>query len=62
LHAEDLVLVVGKQNVGKTLFVCQLGRNIACWAARGRNRVICLLICYDHSPLLLLQRLLCMES
>jgi len=62
LHAEDLVLVVGKQNVGKTLFVCQLGRNIARWAARLRNRVVCVLICYEHSPLLLLQRLLCMES
>jgi len=37
LHAEDLVLVVGKQNVGKTLFVCQLGRKIACWAARGET-------------------------
>jgi replicative DNA helicase len=53
---------VGKQNVGKTLFVCQLGRNIARWAARMRNRVVCLLICYEHSPLLLIQRLLCMES
>jgi len=62
LHAEDLIMVVGKQNVGKTLFVSQLGRNIARWAARLRNRVVCLLICYEHSPLLLMQRLLCMES
>jgi replicative DNA helicase len=62
LHAEDLVLVVGKQNVGKTLFVSQLGRNIARWAARMRNRVVCVVICYEHSPLLLFQRLLCMES
>ena len=62
LHAEDLVLVVGKQNVGKTLFVCQLGRNIARWAAQCRNRVVCVLICYEHSPILLLQRLLCLES
>ena len=61
LHAEDLVLVVGKQNVGKTLFVCQLGRNIARWAAQCRNRVVCVLICYEHSPILL-QRLLCLES
>ena len=53
---------MGKQNVGKTLFVSQLGRNIARWAARMRNRVVCVLICYEHSPLLLLQRLLCMES
>lgn len=62
LHAEDLIMVVGKQNVGKTLFVSQLGRNIARWAARLRNRVVCLLICYEHSQLLLMQRLLCMES
>ena len=62
LHAEDLILVVGKQNVGKTLFVSQLGRNIARWAARLRNKVVCLLICYEHSQLLLMQRLLCMES
>jgi RecA/RadA recombinase len=62
LHAEDLVLVVGKQNVGKTLFVSQLARNIARWAANMRNSVVCVLICYEHSPVLLLQRLLCMES
>lgn len=62
LHAEDLVLVVGKQNVGKTLFVCQLGRNIARWAALTRNKVVSLLVCYEYSPSALLQRLLCMES
>lgn len=62
LHGENLVLVVVKQNVGKTLFVCRLGRNIARWAARERNRVVCLLICYEHSPILLLQRLPCMEA
>ncbi len=62
LHAEDLIFVVGKQNVGKTLFVSQIGRNIARWAARLRNKVVCLLICYEHSQLLLMQRLLCMES
>jgi hypothetical protein len=49
LHAEDLILVVGKQNVGKTLFVSQLGRNIARWAAR-LQWVVCLLVCYEHSP------------
>jgi hypothetical protein len=62
LHGEDLILVVGKQNVGKTLFVSQLARNIARWAANMRNSVVCVLICYEHSPVLLLQRLLCMES
>jgi len=62
LPAEDLVLVVGKHNVGKTLFVSQLGRNIARWASQQRSRVVCVLVCYEHSPLLLLQRLLHMES
>ena len=56
LQAEDLILVVGKQSVGKTLFVSRLGRNIARWAARLRNQVTCLLICYEHSQLLLMQR------
>ena len=62
LHAEDLVLVVGRQNVGKTLFVSQIARNIARWASAERNHVVCLLVCYEHSPLLLQQRLLCMEA
>jgi len=62
LHAEDLVLVVGGPKVGKTVFVCQLGRNISRWAALMRNRVVCVLVCYEHSPSLVLQRLLCMES
>ncbi len=62
LHAEDLVLVVGRQNVGKTLFVSQIARNIARWAAMERNNVVCLVVCYEHSPILLQQRLLCMES
>jgi hypothetical protein len=62
LHAEGLTLVVGKQYVGKTLFVSHLGRNVARWVARSRNQVVCLMICYEQSPLLLLQRLLCRES
>lgn len=62
LHAEDLILVVGMQNVGMPLFVSQLGRNIARWAARFRNRLVRLLICLEHSPLLLTQLLWCMES
>ncbi len=62
LHAEDLVLVVGRQNVGKTLFVSQVARNIALWASNERNHVVCLMVCYEHSPILLQQRLLCLES
>jgi hypothetical protein len=62
LHTHDLVLVVGKQNVGKTLFVSWLGRTIACGAARMRNKVVCVLISYERSLVLLLERLLCIES
>jgi len=62
LRGGDLVLLVGKQNVGKTLFVSQMARNIALWAAEKRNQIVCLMICYEHDPILLQQRLLCMES
>lgn len=57
-----MVLVVGRQDAGNTPFVGQLDRNIARRQARTRNRVVCILVCYEHSPLLLLQRLLCKES
>ena len=47
LHAEDLVLVVGKQNVGKTLFVCQLGRPVP---EPGRLRADLLRALADSPP------------
>jgi replicative DNA helicase len=62
LHAEDLIMVVGKQNVGKTVFVNQIARNIARWSARERNHVAALVVCYEHSVMLLRHRILCMES
>jgi hypothetical protein len=57
LHTEDLVLVGGIQNVGKTVSVLQMARNIACC-----GRALAIVVCYEHSPLYLLHRLLCLES
>jgi hypothetical protein len=57
LHAEDLTLVGGMQNVGKTVAVLQMARNIA-----ASGRALAVVVCYEHSPLYLLHRLLCLES
>ena len=57
LHAEDLILVGGIQNVGKTVAVLQMARNVA-----AAGRALAVVVCYEHSPLYLLYRLLCMES
>jgi replicative DNA helicase len=53
LHAEDLALIGGMQNVGKTVAVLQIVRNIA-----GSGRALAIVVCYVHSPLYLLHRLL----
>lgn len=55
-HAEDLVLVGGIQGVGKTVAVLQMARVAA---LQGRLSIV---VCYEHSPIHLLFRLLCMES
>ncbi len=57
LHAEDLWLVGGMQNIGKTVAVVQMARNIA-----RSGRALAIVVCYEHSPLYLLHRLLCLES
>jgi hypothetical protein len=57
LYAEDLTLVGGIQNVGKTVSVLQMARNIA-----GAGRALAIVVCYEHSPQYLLRRLLCLES
>ena len=53
---EDLILVGGPQNVGKTAWALQAARQIA---RSGRK---CLYICYEHSPMVLAERVLCQES
>jgi replicative DNA helicase len=55
-HPEDLILVGGPQNVGKTAFLLQVARQIA----RAGKQV--LYICYEHSPMVLAERILCQES
>ena len=57
LHAEDLTLIGGMQNIGKTVAVLQMARNIA-----SSGRALAIVVCYEHSPLYLLHRLLCLES
>lgn len=57
LHAEDLILVGGIQNVGKTVIALQIARNVA-----RSGRALAIVVCYEHSPLYLLHRLLCLES
>jgi hypothetical protein len=55
-HAEDLILIGGPQNVGKTAKALQLARNIARYGKKA------LYICYEHSPEVLTERVICQES
>lgn len=72
LVPESLILIGGPSNVGKTVFALQMARNIALLGANGefgrrtpngaRKRVGALYVCYEHGPVYLEQRLICMES
>lgn len=57
LRAEDLMLVGGMQNVGKTIVALQVARNLAV-----TGQVLPIMVCYEHSQETLLHRLICMES
>ena len=57
LRAEDLVLIGGPQNVGKTILALQIARNLAAGGA-----ALPILVCYEHGIETLLQRLICLES
>ena len=57
LRAEDLVILGGPQGVGKTIMALQMA---ACIARQGDARA--LVVCYEHSQVYLLHRLLCLES
>src|SRR5512135_2036985 len=57
LQAEDLVLLGGPQGVGKTVAVLQMARNIA-----KDGRALAIVVCFEHSEIYLLLRLLSMES
>ncbi len=62
LHPTDLTLIVGRQNVGKTIFISQIASNIALWAARNKYPIVPWICCYEHDEWSLFTRLLCMES
>ena len=57
LHADDLWLLGGMQNIGKTVAVVQMARNIAASGA-----ALPVVVCYEHAPLYILHRLLSLES
>jgi replicative DNA helicase len=57
LRGEDLVLLAGMQNVGKTILALQMARNVA-----ASSDALALMVCYEHGPTALLHRLICQES
>ena len=57
LRAEDLMLIGGMQNLGKTILALQIARNLAM-----AGEALPIVVCYEHSPRALLHRLLCLES
>lgn len=56
LHAGDLSLLAGAQGTGKTTFALQAARNVC---QRGDSAVV---VCYEHTPAQLLERLVVMEA
>ena len=62
VHPKDLLLIAGKQNVGKTILMLQIARHIAKWSKERDNNIAPFVICYEHDPWTLFVRLLCQES
>ena len=58
----DLLLLAGKQNVGKTIVAVQIARNIAVWAQKNGYPITPFVASYEHNEWDLFTRLLCMES
>jgi replicative DNA helicase len=61
-HPGDLNLLLGRSNVGKTIFVMQLARHQARWAVQNQYPLIPYVISYEHDDWSLFSRLLCIES
>lgn len=61
-HPQDLLLLAGKQNIGKTIMVVQFARNMARWAKENGHPLVPFVACYEHDEWTLHTRLLCMES
>lgn len=57
LHLGELILIGGRQGVGKTIFALQVARNIA---LSGDARTC--YICFEHDEEYLFNRLICLES
>jgi replicative DNA helicase len=55
---DDLILLGGPSNVGKTI----LGLQVAAHAARTDPETLALYLCYEHTRSVMLQRLICLES
>lgn len=55
---DDLILLGGPSNVGKTTLALQM----AAFAARHDPQTLAIYVCYEHTRQLMLQRLLCLES
>jgi replicative DNA helicase len=58
LRPGELMIVGGRQGVGKTIFALQVARNAVCCD----GETAALYICYEHDRAHLLSRLLCLES
>ncbi|MGD2165483.1 MAG: DnaB-like helicase C-terminal domain-containing protein, partial [Anaerolineae bacterium] len=58
LRSGELMIVGGRQGVGKTIFALQVSRNAVC----ADEDAVALYICYEHDRTHLLSRLLCLES
>jgi KaiC/GvpD/RAD55 family RecA-like ATPase len=56
LHAGDLTIIGGVQNVGKTALVLQIANHISV------NDALAIIVCYEHSTITLWERLLCQNS
>lgn len=61
-HAQHFYLVLGKQNVGKTILILQMARHQAIWATENKYPIAPVLFCYEHTSWSMFVRLLCMES
>ena len=61
-QAQHFYLLLGKQNVGKTILVLQMARHQAIWATENKYPLAPVLFCYEHTSWSMFVRLLCMES
>ena len=55
-HPEDLWLLAGAQGVGKTSLALQMAHHMGC------EGVLSIVVCYEHSPITLWERMLCQVS